>query len=338
MRSSAMLVLSFLLLAQMAFAIGVKEQNAIININDDGSTDWTISLKYENNTENSDFFVMGYIKNVAVSGASKNILNCTVDYQSAGTLISCKKINETEVTYSFTAHNLVRSIGGSKMFSYGFPITGIVEEFRLLVNLPLGAGLVQKDKIQVPGLTPFAPESGTEGSDGRMIYVKWLFVKPSLGQSIQVSVLYEQIFGPTQLFALVAAAVVAIPLLIIFLILRKGRGIEQVLPVLNDNERKVMKMILESHGDIDQRKIVRECDMSKPKVSRILKDLEERGLVQVIRRGRANKVRLVYDNRKKLKEEKRLESSGNEKEQKGSEKKFYAEQKSFSEDTDETDL
>lgn len=301
-----------------AFALPVKNQIVTIEINDDGSSNWEVTLNYENQTEKSDFFVIAYIKNVEVSG-DVNALDCSVNEQGAGTLISCDKISEKSVKYRFTAYNLVRSIGSAKMFSYMFPITGIVGEFDLIINLPLGAGIIEKDKISIPGVKPFSPDTGSEGSDGRKIYVKWFFIKPQLGQSIETSVIYDQIFGPEQIIIGAVLLLLSIPAIFFFFVMRRKGRIEQVLPILNENERVVMKKILETGGEIEQRKIVRECDMSKTKVSRILKELEERGLITMSKRGRSNKVKMAYHHKKK---EQHHEHSESEK----SYKKFYAEQ------------
>lgn len=330
-------LMAFLLLisafSTVTFALPVKNQTVTIGINDDGSSDWEVILDYENQTEKSDFFVIAYIKNVEVTGDGK-ILECTSKEQGAGTLISCDKINEKTVKYHFTAYNLVRSIGSAKMFSYMFPITGIVGEFDLIINLPLGAGIIEKDKIGIPGVKPFSPDTGSEGSDGRKIYVKWFFIKPQLGQSIETSVIYEQIFGPEQILIGAALLLLSIPAIFVFFAMRRKGRIEQVLPILNENERVVMKKILEAGGDIDQRKIVRECDMSKSKVSRILKDLEERGLITMVKRGRSNKIKMVYHHKKK---EHQHDHSKEHSEQKKSEKKFYAEQSEKKEESGKED-
>ncbi len=310
------------LLSFTAFAAPVSEQKITVTVNDDGSSDWEAVLNYENQTDKSDFFVLAYIKNVQVSGES-GLLDCAVMEQGAGTLISCDKINETAVTYRFTAYNLVRSLGSAKMFSYIFPITGIIGEFDLMVNLPLGAGIVDKSKINLSGFNPFTPDTGSEGSDGRKIFVKWFFIKPQLGKSIEASVIYEQIFGPELMLIGAALIIISLPAAFFFLVMRRRNRIEHVLPILNADERTIMKKVLEAGGEIEQRKIVRECDMSKSKVSRVLKDLEERGIITMIKRGRSNKVKMLYHSRKPAKKEQKQES---EPEKQKPEKKFYAEQ------------
>lgn len=293
MRIARAALFLLILTASLSFAESPKEQSVVIDINEDGSSTWEVVLRYSNATDKSDFFVIAYIKNVEVYGENKT-LDCQVMEQGFGTLIACGNIMEKTVRYRFTAHELVRNIRTAKMFSYPFLITGVMDEFNLTLNLPLGAGIVEESKIGVSGMKPFMPEEGMEGSDGRKIFIKWFFVKPRLGQTIEVSAIYEQIFGPEQLLMGVAVMAMMLPIIFAIFFLSRRNRIEQVLPILNEGERAVMKMLLESGGEIDQRKVVKECDISKSKISRIIKDLEERGLITVTKRGRSNKIRMNY--------------------------------------------
>jgi uncharacterized membrane protein len=66
-----------------------------------------------------------------------------------------------------------------------------------------------------------------------------------------------------------------------------------ILSVLDDYERKIMDLIIASEGVTDQKKIVKDTNLSKAKVSRVVKSLVERGLIEVERIGRRNKLKLI---------------------------------------------
>ncbi len=70
-----------------------------------------------------------------------------------------------------------------------------------------------------------------------------------------------------------------------------------VLRLLDGDERRLMRVILESSGDILQRDLVAATAFSDAKVSRLLDRLEERGLVVRERRGMTNRVRLTLPQR-----------------------------------------
>ncbi len=66
-----------------------------------------------------------------------------------------------------------------------------------------------------------------------------------------------------------------------------------VLRLLDGDERRLMRVIVESRGDVLQRDLVTATAFSDAKVSRLLDRLEERGLVVRERQGMTNRVRLT---------------------------------------------
>lgn len=66
-----------------------------------------------------------------------------------------------------------------------------------------------------------------------------------------------------------------------------------VIRLLDGDERRLMRVIVESRGDIMQRDLVAATAFSDAKVSRLLDRLEERGLVVRERQGMTNRVRLT---------------------------------------------
>ncbi len=268
---------------------------ADISINDDGSTDWTVILTYNDTVARSDYFIPARATNIEVF-ADNNTADCAVT-QEIGTSIVCET-SAKEFVYKFHIKNLVSTIGEIqyiRVFRYAFSITQSVERVHAVVKFPLGAALVEEEKLKGTGLTSFDPDFGREGSDGRRISVSWTFDKPVLGQSINVSAIYELLgFDAFALFFIILALVIAAFFLFVIFILKKHK-VRDILPVLTDGERKVMEIILREKGEVDQRVIVKETDFSKAKVSRVINDLMSRGLVEKISRGRKNLIKLKKD-------------------------------------------
>ena len=75
--------------------------------------------------------------------------------------------------------------------------------------------------------------------------------------------------------------------IMLFMFLRK-RSMIDILPILTDSERRVMEILLREKKGVDQRKIVKETEFSKAKISRVIQDLSDRGLVERTRKGRTN--------------------------------------------------
>lgn len=285
-----MLVLCFL--ATIAHA-GL-EWNVEVLINEDDSVDEKIILNYTENIERSDYFVFAKISDVKVF-ADEKLINCKIDERELGTSITCDNLNASLIKYEFKAYDTVKVLDSLQIFKYKFLITRVTDRFSLIVKLPVGAALAEKSKLEYANLKPFEPDFGREGSDGRRILVSWIREKPSLGEALDVSVIYERIgYGHIILMATLMSAVIVIAVIFIFLI---KKDFHSVLPVLTESERKIMEILLREKT-IDQRKIVRETDFSKAKVSRIIKNLEERGLIERISKGRTNIIKLSLKKRK----------------------------------------
>jgi uncharacterized membrane protein len=66
---------------------------------------------------------------------------------------------------------------------------------------------------------------------------------------------------------------------------------EMLMNILTDEEKMIIKLIKE-YKEITQKEIVELTGLTKPKVSRIVSDLEERGIIKKVKIGRINKLTL----------------------------------------------
>lgn len=286
-----------------------KIDNIRINIDltEDNLAIFNVTINYLEDVEMSDFYTLAKIENIHVFKGNEEI-NCSLEELPLGTSIVCKNIFAKNITYTFSATNLIESGKRLHIFSYQFPITTLMNRLEILIKIPLGAVIADEASLEYTGLKPFYPENGVKGSDGRRIFVEWNFENPKLGEAIRVSAIYEKILKEEDnisLIYLTTIIIVVFSFAIIFLIIsRKRKDISKVLPILNDAERVIMEVILESPEVLDQRKIVRATGFSKAKVSRVLKDLEERGLIKREKVGRATKVKLTFG--KEEKDEKKV--------------------------------
>ncbi|AVB76051.1 MarR family protein [Methanococcus maripaludis] len=69
---------------------------------------------------------------------------------------------------------------------------------------------------------------------------------------------------------------------------------ETLMNILTDDEKQLIELIRE-HGSISQKEIVDVTGLTKPKVSRMISDLEQRGMVRKVKIGRINKIALSED-------------------------------------------
>jgi biotin operon repressor len=291
-----MVFLAFLIITMPVHALMLTEWNILIEINDDGSIDETVGIEYDMNVQRADYFVLSRIKNVEVMSEGKAV-NCSTSFRDVGTSIVCENVNLSEIVYKFTILDAVQKSGDAYIFKYSFPIVQPTQNFSVMVKLPLGTVIIEKDKLNGTGLEPFSPPWGEKGSDGRKIFVKWAWQDPELAASIPISLIYEET-NPIEtisreLLALgVGGIVILLAAAVGFFFYFKKPHIKTILPVLTPSERKVMEVLLKEKGPVNQKKIVKETDFSKTKVSRIMKTLEERGIIERVRKGRKNIVKI----------------------------------------------
>ncbi|MBI2971265.1 MAG: hypothetical protein HYY37_02485 [Candidatus Aenigmarchaeota archaeon] len=261
-----------------------------ISLEDDGTARWNVVFQYKENISRSDYYILAKVTEPGVL-ADGRFVDYRLAQQSIGTSIVVEGINASRVEYRFRTLGLVSDFAGFSNFNYRFTITELTDAFTVTVKLPLGFGIAEKSKLKDTGLNPFEPVWGTEGSDGRSIYLFWQLEKPRIGQAHNVLILYERVLEINQV-AQNLAIVILVTIVVLFIVYSRKRRYDEVLPVLTEGERKVVEILLREKKDTDQRRLVTELDYSKAKVSRIVQNLVQRGLIESVRKGRTNLIRL----------------------------------------------
>ena len=170
-------------------------------------------------------------------------------------------------------------------FSLGKPIDSMVA----FVTLPEGM-------VPVKEMESTFPSNATASWDlsGRKLTITWSLSNLTADRSLIFQILYGNIepsATSTLLWYIIPLVVISAGLIAFFIVRRMRKSREVVLSVLDGFERKVMDVIIASGGAVNQRKVVQETNLSKAKVSRVVKSLEGRGLIEVERLGRTNKLK-----------------------------------------------
>jgi uncharacterized membrane protein len=71
-----------------------------------------------------------------------------------------------------------------------------------------------------------------------------------------------------------------------------GRKYEMVIPLLNGDEKKVFREVLDAKGEMLQNALVLKTSLSKVKMTRVLANLERKNLIIKQRHGLTNKIML----------------------------------------------
>lgn len=291
-----LVLLAFLLVVPMVSATSIQHENITVEL---GETDsMTVERVYGDITANRiSYLVLGEYSPQDLSvNDSKGELDCEVDVLSDGKEILCtpRKKGDYSVEITFEG-DFTSAENGGQVFSYTNRVFVPTDRVSARVFLPEGYGIIESGNA-------YTPDEAEVGSRGRRIFLRWDSDDVSIGDATTYSVNYEKLgvfesLALRHLTAALALAVVVLALSLVYLRRKYGgeKTIASVFPVLKDDEKEVMRYIIDNEGEVEQREIVANMDYSKAKISRLVSDLEDRSLVRKEKKGRVNVVELARE-------------------------------------------
>lgn len=212
-----------------------------------------------------------------------------------------------DVLYEFEDPASVTFFNDTYILSTSFPLLANVKRFDLTLRLPEGTGLNDLGVDVVP-----APSEIT--SDGRAIILRWTASNPT---DFRIFVRYEPLPPPEESTTTVTTLaptstapvnsnplqsekvqlVLSIFMLLAFIVLmilklRTRPKLREKIEILKEDEQLILTLVADDDG-IAQREIQRKTDFSKTKVSKILAELEKRGVIRKESMGKKNKIYLA---------------------------------------------
>lgn len=287
------MLLAFISLSSIALA-QVQYYGVDIDISDKTRSSVKMTLTFVNPETNFDFNIIGKIENFAAT-SNAGPVNCSkivggISYINCTMALTKEK---RTVEMSFETSDFVKVLEKTYFFDSDMSLNKNIDQVYVSVKLPEGTGMPSSNTDAK--ISYF--ENSTKTTDGRRIIIQWSLNNVQARQPLRFQFLYEDVdVAPLfsirlRYFLLMGLAAVAV---ILFLIYRyKIKPEKLVLSVLDEYERKVIDIIGANKGVANQRKIVQETNLSKAKISRVVKSLAERGLVEVERKGRTNILKLV---------------------------------------------
>jgi len=258
-------------------------------IDKEGKSSIKLTITFAEPVKNFKFTFFGKIEKLEASSIAGPV-NCKLMATEAS-LINCDvnlTLEKRTLEIKFETGDLVKTLNSKFYFNGDFSLNQNTNVVFTSIKLPEGMVLIDEESKQV------FPENATTLSDGRRIMVNWNLNNITASQALKFQVFYEPV--GTTLPPLLQLGVVATLAVIgtgIFIYQRVRKPKEVILSVLDEHERKVIDIITVAGGEVNQKKVVQETNLSKAKVSRVVKNLAERGLLEVKRTGRTNRLKLV---------------------------------------------
>lgn len=287
------LIIAFIILALPAVVLAQVQYYGIdATLSDAGRSTVKITLTFQNPINSFNFSVIGKVENFNYT-SNAGPINCQIT-PSGISFINCQmnlKQDKRTVEFYYETNDFVKNLNGKNYFDTDFSINQNIASLSAYVRLPEGTALVEGN---IPNRLSF-PQNATTVSDGRRIIILWSLANLQSNQQLRFQVLYEKVNQASilSLWPFIVAGILAVAAAI-FVIFRYSRRTEKmVLSVLDEYERKVVDIINSAGGEVSQKKIVQETNLSKAKVSRVVKSLVDRGVVEIERLGRNNKIKLL---------------------------------------------
>ena len=263
------------------------------NIDPGGQAEIRLTLTFKEPAEKFTTTVIGRVNNFTAS-SNAGPVDCKVEVRGTSSIdcdLNLTKEKRT-VTISYKTPDFVKDLDDKFFFSSDFSINADIDRVFATMKLPERMAKVEGSSVSFPNQVDVL-------SGGNVIV--WSLNDLRKTDSIKLDVLYEKLplsfleqVTTSKLLLSVLTFAIVVGTVIAFIMLRYFRRSEQlVLSVLDEFERKVVDVIAANQGEVNQRKVVQDTNLSKAKISRVVKSLTERGVIEVQRLGRTNKLKLV---------------------------------------------
>ncbi|MCS7122953.1 MAG: winged helix-turn-helix transcriptional regulator [Candidatus Aenigmarchaeota archaeon] len=207
---------------------------------------------------------------------SKNLVECNFELtkeKKCITLLFLSKVDKEKVRENIF------------ILSHSLNIPYKSDEISITAVLPEGAIIANVEN-------PVFPSKYYLSMDplGRRIVVNWRL--NDAGEidfltKVYIEMLENKKTDFAQAIYFVLPLIIALAILLYLKLVRE----KTVISILNENEKKIVEL-LKKKKKIIQKDLVQYLDLSKAKISRIVKEMEKRGIIEIERRGRNNILKL----------------------------------------------
>ena len=275
--------LAAILLAQPAYAASLEYYDIKANITPEGSVEHVMTLVFKEAVNEFTFNTNLQVENISAESTFP-FADCSP--RAEGIYCDLIGVNETKNTlklkFSTPDAVIVEDSNTRFTFDYGIPfdISRAFVFFRLPKDRLLGRDIVNES---------FFPQSGsTTLTEGKRVAVFWELDNITESDRLKFSALYTSPQGADTdtdflfIATIILLAALAVAAISVFFHFKGRRGRAEVIAsVLSPDENKVVEILKSRGGKSLQKALVRETDFSKAKVSRLVKELKSRKVIEI---------------------------------------------------------
>lgn len=304
-------IIGLILLSSPVIAQELFQYEVNVEIHSDLSTSYEEKFIFSEYTSDTfTFAIEGDPTNIQINTDEPNYIDCEVAKKALSSEVTCT-ISQTirgnfHIFVKYSKIDQIAQISENRyQYKESIRSPASAKNMLVLVKIPEGMGLIEKEG-ESETEQPFLPTTGSVGSDGRRPIIVWEKSDVITGEGIDTSIVFEQIVATG--FSDIEVIMISVGLIVLVAIIgrlyykffvKKKAHVKVVMPILKQDEKLVMEALMKHGGkDVNQKLIVKDSNYSKAKVSKVLKSLQERGIVTLERVGRKNKVSMVRDFKK----------------------------------------
>ncbi len=297
-------VSALMLPAAQALALsyyGVKD-----TINEDLTVGHEITLQFDSPISRLTYELGFAITNLSVE-KNFDAADCRDEETGTGSRIVCDFVGMTAeknlLKLLFTSTGTIREVDTHYQYAANYGISLPVQTAFTLIRLPKNGILTEEGS--------YAPADGKVLTDGKYIMVFWNAANLTSGNNLQFSVDFGLPVLDTGTSLIVLYSITGTVIIVLAGLLfysRRHRRVEQaaelLTAVLNEDEKTVVEIVRQAGGKVGQKIIVRESGFSKAKVSRLVKSLKARNVLDTEPiSGRENRVLIKTETMEKKKDD-----------------------------------
>ncbi len=285
------LAVAMLLMVTTVTATTISDEDVVIDLQ---NNEITADIHVELLTSSAfSYTTAGNVETVNATIDGEKV-ECQTSNLALGSEIECptdKRENFT-VNLKYRSQGLVSEQDGVNVFRYRHPVYRPTESYSLEVMLPTGTALLDRENASQQVISPQNYETS---SNGRRISVKW-DLNPKLGEALSFFTLYQDFSTEDRsnidyTFITQILGILLILTAITALLLRHKRSdLSETYEDMSDDQKEVLKMIEDNGGEYLQKDLVKELDYSKAKISGVVSDLVDEGVLKKTKEGRSNKL------------------------------------------------
>ena len=205
------------------------------------------------------------------------------------------KGDEENIAMGFSMPGVVTQYEDKSILTLSYIPEVDISNFKFTVRLPPGSTLASEVEKTGESISAVYPVPSRIYSDGKRIIVEWSREELSAHEDFRIFLMYTTIDlnGGLPLTAgIVVGIIIGVSAAFYYYRTRPVKGGEIAGLVLEEDEKKIYDLLISGDNEILQDDIAKSTDFSRSKISKLVRRLEEKGIIKKVPYRKTNRLLL----------------------------------------------